>query len=216
MPTIKLSEYECERGLLPYVCMFCGRQAVTRVKQKFQWHPPWIFLLILVSVLVYIIVALLLTKKMVVRVPACNDHEGYWRRRGWRIGLSFLVVAGLGVAGIAYLTTQPPGAADAASGLICGGGGVLFFVWLVGAAIYSAGGIRPTEITDVTIRLAGVHDDFVHALREERALYRDDGDRRRGRYGDERDDYDDLDEDDPPPRPRREWDDDRRRRADEY
>lgn len=219
MATVKLSDYECERGFLPYVCMFCGRQAVTRVKQKFQWHHPWIFLLILVSVLVYIIVALVLTKKMVVRVPACDQHEGYWRRKGWRIGLSFVVIAGLAVAGIVYLTSLPPGPADELSGWICGGGVILFLIWLIAACVYSSVGIRPTEITDASIRLTGVHDDFVAALREERALYREEGGRRRNRYGDERDDYDELDEEDPPPRPRRtrdDWDeDDRRRRRDD-
>jgi hypothetical protein len=40
MPTVKLSDYECRKNLLPDVCMFCGEPAVTRKSKNFAWHPP--------------------------------------------------------------------------------------------------------------------------------------------------------------------------------
>lgn len=220
MANIKLSDYECDRGLLPEVCMFCGQPAVTRVRRTFAWHPSWVILLILINLIVMLVVALILTKKMAVRVPACDQHEGYWRRRTLILTLSGFVVAALCVGGIVYLSSLPPAAGDEFTGWICGGGIVLSLAWLVVAVVYSASGVRPTEITDRSIKLTGVHDDFVDALREERARYREGGGHRRGRYGDERDDYDDEADDEPIDRRRRprddrdddEFNDDRRRR----
>jgi polyribonucleotide nucleotidyltransferase len=55
--------------------------------------------------------------------------------------------------------------------------------------VYSARGVRPDEITDRNIRLAGVHEGFIDALEEDRASDLDYHER--DRYDDERDDYDD-------------------------
>jgi hypothetical protein len=222
MPTVKLSEYECRRGLLPGVCMFCGAPATTRVERRFSWHPSWVYLLILINLLVTLIVALILTKKMTVRVPVCDEHEGFWRRRMLILVLTFLLVAACCTAALVYLAYLPPAVNDELTPWLCGGGVILFFAWLIVAAIYSSAGVRPTEITESFISLSKVHEDFVDALRDERARDREEGDRRRNRYGDERDDYDDLPDDDPPPRSRRsrdhdyddydDYDDDRPRR----
>ena len=65
------------------------------------------------------------------------------------------------------MANQGPGN-DELTGWLCGGGVVMFFFWLVGAAIYQANGVRPAEITDRDIRLAGVHAEFVHALEDDR------------------------------------------------
>ena len=48
MATVKLTEYECRKNLLPKVCMFCGEPAVERKQKNFAWHPPWVCILILV------------------------------------------------------------------------------------------------------------------------------------------------------------------------
>lgn len=210
MATIKLSDYECRKDMLPKVCMFCGAPATTRVRRQFSWTPGWVWILILVNLIVLAVVAMLVTKKMPVRVPTCDEHEGHWRRKNTVIGLTFLAVAVLCVLGIVYATQQVGPGGDDVTGWVCAGCGVLFLAWLIMAAVMGTRGVRAVHITEDTIKLTGVNEDFVEALREERARYRDDAGRER--YGDERDDYDDeiIDE----PRPRRRVRDDRDDRDD--
>jgi hypothetical protein len=214
MARIKLSSYECSRNLLPGVCMFCGEAAAERKAKTFSWHPGWVWVLVLASPLIAFIVAVVLTKRMAVRVPVCAEHAGYWVRRNLILLGSFAVVGILCLGGIMYMSSQPPGPKDDLAGWICGGGIFLFLAWLIVAAVYSSKGVRPDEITDRYIRLTGVHEAFIDALEEDRS--RDREDRERSRYGDERDDYDDERDRDPPRR--RSYDDDyrpRRRRMDD-
>jgi hypothetical protein len=209
MPSITLSKYECSRSLLPDVCVVCGAPATTRKARNFSWHPGWVWVLILINLIVVLIVALILTKRMSVRLPVCDQHEGYWRRRTWFYTLPTLAILLLGIGALVYLWSQPPGVKDELTGWLCGGSLVLLVAWIVVAAIVQATGIRATEITDRTMTLAGLHEEFVGAVREDRARARDDERHRRSRYGDERDDYDDEYEDLPPGRrPRDDWDDD--------
>ncbi|HVK11589.1 MAG TPA: hypothetical protein VM597_22650 [Gemmataceae bacterium] len=189
MARVRLSSYECSRNLLPDVCMFGGEPASERKPKSFSWHPGWVWVLVLLSPLIAFIVAIILTKRMAVRVPVCAEHAGYWFRRNLILVGSFALVSALGVAGVAYVSNQPPGPKDDLAGWVCGGGVVLFFAWLIAAMVYSARGVRPDEITDRNIRLTGVHEGFIDALEEDRASDLDY--RERDRYDDERDDYDD-------------------------
>jgi hypothetical protein len=173
MATVKLSEYECERDLLPQVCAFCGEPAVTRVKRNFAWHPPWVWILILVNVLIAAVVAMILTKKMAVRVPVCDLHEGFWRRKGIVLSLTFAVIVVYVVGWVLFAIYQGPGQ-DELTGWLCAGGVVLLLVWLVIAAVWNSVGVRPSEITDRFIRLAGVHGEFIAALEDDRERDRED------------------------------------------
>jgi hypothetical protein len=210
MPSVKLSRYECSRDMLPDVCMFCGEPATVRKRKTFGWHPGWVWILILVNLIVLIVVAMILTKKMPMKVPLCERHAGYWTRRTLTLTFSFLAVAVLCIGAGVYMDAQPVGQRDDLGGILCGGGVVLFLGWLIFAAIYSSSGVRPTEITDKAIRLTGVNEAFIDALEEERS--RDRSERERSRYGDERDDYDDQSDREPPRRRSYEDDDYRPRR----
>ncbi len=214
MANVKLSAYECRKNLLPKVCMFCGEPAVTRKQRNFAWHPPWVWILILAGILVAAIVALILTKRMTVRVPVCERHEGFWRRRNLVVGLSFLGVAVLEIVAIAISANQPQGQNNDLGGFVCVGGAFLFLAWLVVVAIYSAQGIRPTEITDRSIRLTGVNREFIEALEDDRERDRDEEDDYRRKWNAKRKAEREAEEREPPRplRPSRD-DDDLERRA---
>lgn len=80
---------------LPARCAKCNKP-VSRppIKRTLYWHVPWIYLLILVSLLIYIIVALIIRKKAVVFVPVCDEHR---QQRYQFIAASWLMVlAGVG------------------------------------------------------------------------------------------------------------------------
>src|SRR5262249_62061482 len=83
-----------------------------------------------------------------------------------------------GTAAVISVNNEPPAQQDELAGWLCGGGFVLFFVWVIFAAIYSTRGVRPVEITVRFIRLAGVHEDFVAALEADRDRDADERDRR--------------------------------------
>ncbi len=214
-----LDRYECDRdGKLPPVCMVCGAEAEQYVKRTFQWYPPWVIVTILVALLVYVILALVLTKKMTVYVPLCSEHRNYFGRRTLRGGLVIVVgvlisVVCLGVW--AYMADQP--GAKEEPFIPCCAGMFFFFVALIAGSIVMQMGIKPTEITDDEIKLKGVSEEFVDAMKDDRRAKKaardkrraeqddeDDRPRRRRRDDDEEDDYEDR-------RPRR-----RSRDDDEY
>lgn len=85
-------------------------------------------------------------------------------------------------------------------GFACVASALAFLVWLIIALIIQAMMIKPTEITERTISLKCVHDDFAGAMRDMEDDY-ERGPRRR-RYDDD-DDYDDR-----PRRPQSRADDD--------
>jgi hypothetical protein len=78
---------------LPQVCVKCGEPATTKMPRTLYWHKPWVYILILVSVLVYIIVAMVTRKMSKVEVPLCAYHRSR-RTKGilsvWLLLLVFL------------------------------------------------------------------------------------------------------------------------------
>jgi hypothetical protein len=64
------------RHEMPDRCVRCNEPANgLRVKKTFYWHPSWIYLLIVISILVYAILALVLRKSIVTQVPLCERHK---------------------------------------------------------------------------------------------------------------------------------------------
>src|SRR4051794_11030028 len=166
MATVKLSKYECRRGLLPQVCMVCGAPADERKSKTFAWHTPLAYLGLLAGLVPFIIIALVLTKRMEVGVPLCAAHRGHWWKRTLFVLGSFFALAAVGIGVFAYQTNQGPGND---SSWLCLAWVGLLLVWLIAAAIIQSSAIRATEITDDTIKLTKVHPEFAAALREERA-----------------------------------------------
>ncbi len=61
-------------GQLPPYCITCGEPAEDYIHQRFTWHHPLLYLLIFWGFLPYVIVALIVRKKMEVEVPMCRHH----------------------------------------------------------------------------------------------------------------------------------------------
>jgi len=218
MPSVTLSKYECTRGVLPRICMWCGEPADEIKTKSFGWFHPLIYLTLFIGFLPFVIIALVLTKRMTVDAPFCHEHRGHWARRNLLVSGTLMMVLALGIGSIVYMSSQPVGQRDEITAFFCVAAAVLLFAWLVLSMYVSLTAIRVTEITDRTMTLAGVNEQFIAALEEDRDRDRADGRDRRRRYDDVRDDFDD--EFEPPDRrPRRrydDWDDDRpRRRRDE-
>jgi hypothetical protein len=173
MATVRLGRYEVKKRLLPPVCLKCGAEATAERRKNFSWSPPWIIILILFGLLPYAIVAIILTKRMTVTVPLCDQHKSHWSWRAWFIWGGFILFFILGIGAFVVLVNQENqrGRGQEMAGWLCAGTGIAGLIWLIAAAIVQSTGIRPTEITDNTITLTHVAPDFVTALKEERTRY---------------------------------------------
>ncbi|HKI30909.1 MAG TPA: hypothetical protein VKA46_03515 [Gemmataceae bacterium] len=198
MAKLRLGRYEVEEYALPRVCARCGAKAVASPQKTFSWHPPWVIVFIFLGLLIYVVLALVLTKRMTVPLPLCERHRNYWRNRAIFIYGGLIAVVLLGIGGVVAASILDEGGKNNAIGAVCFIVGGVFVLWLFPAAILSATGIRPNEITDRSITLVGLSEDFVDAVREER-----------------RGDEDEEDEDDRPRRrrSRRDEDEDERPRS---
>jgi|694.fasta_scaffold34003_2 hypothetical protein len=69
-------------GTLPDVCVVCNAPAHgATLRRKLYWHSPWWYLMLLVNVLLYIVVALIVRRQADVHVGLCAAHGR--RRRRW-------------------------------------------------------------------------------------------------------------------------------------
>jgi hypothetical protein len=125
-------------GVLPVnICIKCGAPANGKpLKKRLGWHTPWLYILIL-SPIIYVIVALIVRKQMLLAIPLCDEHAARRKRMillGW----------GLAVAGIASVIILANVSSDAA-----GIGVLLLFVLLFAGLIVGVIGakvITPTHI----------------------------------------------------------------------
>jgi hypothetical protein len=148
----------------PDVCMSCGEPASVKRVKTFRWNPGWVYLLIIVGLLPFLIVALIMSWQRRVCTPFCDRHAGYWRFRMTFVLGGLLAI----VAAIIAVVISAPEDWPAPSWLKATWAGVAIvaFLWLFSAAILQATSIRATEITYGRITLAGVHPAYVAAVRE--------------------------------------------------
>jgi|SRR4051812_41174101 hypothetical protein len=84
------NELVVSRGaVLPAYCVKCGQASDGTIKRNFSWHPAWVYVLA-VSPIIYIIVALIISKRMALEVPLCSTHRGQ-RKTRMMIGLGLLL-----------------------------------------------------------------------------------------------------------------------------
>ena len=163
MATTRLTDYEVNRKLLPELCMRCGEPATTHKSRKFSWYPTWISTLIVVGVfcnailIVALVLALTMAKRMRIEVPLCDAHKNHWFYRGLIILLGFVGL--LGILGFVIAFADKDFVGILVGALLVG-----FLAWLITVAICQSTAIRPTEITDRDITLKGVSDKFAEAV----------------------------------------------------
>jgi len=143
-----------KQASLPDRCIKCNAPTADRLKRKLQWHHPALYLLIVVSILVYAIVAMVLRKTAVVNFGLCAEHRE--SRKLSIIITVFLVVVAvlLAIAGVQWET----------AGLVFAG-----LAFVLAAAIYGTITIRvvaPTKIDEHYVWIKGVDADFLQEFPE--------------------------------------------------
>lgn len=92
-----------KEALLPDYCVKCNAPANgLRLKRTLSWHSPLLYLVIFFAVVIYIILAAVLSKRATVYLGLCQEH---FQRRGKQIAVGWtLLAAGIigTIAAIAY------------------------------------------------------------------------------------------------------------------
>ena len=66
-------------AVLPPYCVRCGRPATAPfLKKRFSWHPQWLYVFILFALLLYAILAGIMSKGMVLHLPLCSKHREHY------------------------------------------------------------------------------------------------------------------------------------------
>lgn len=155
-----------KQARLPNLCVKSGvvtdEEGITR---RLQWHPPWIAITIIGGLLVYVILALVMTKRATVTFPLSEDEK---RKRRSRLVTTWIVALGslaliIGCIG-GFATINRPSDEMVVS-LLCGiGAGIvgLLVALVVGQTIARI--LKPTKITDTHLWLKGVHENILSQL----------------------------------------------------
>ena len=92
---------------LPARCVVCNAPAQARLTRKLYWHPPAYYLLILISALVYVVVAVIVRNRAHFEIGLCDQHARR-RRNGILLGwLGSVVCFGALFATAASNTDSP-------------------------------------------------------------------------------------------------------------
>jgi hypothetical protein len=184
MADLRLGRYEIEHYDPPPVCIRCGAPSVVCKDHRFQWSPPWVYILLFLGVLPYAIAASATMKRMTVPVPLCERHKWHWGGRTAVVLLGLLAFILIMIAGIALGSENKLN-----PGVIFVPIVFLFFAWIISAVVLATTTIRPREITDKSITLSGVSPEYITALNEARRGEGDEDDapRRRRRRDDDED-----------------------------
>jgi RNA polymerase subunit RPABC4/transcription elongation factor Spt4 len=142
---------------LPASCVKCGGTPKEPwLNKNFYWHNPLLYILA-VSPLIYVIVSLILRKRVQLMVPICAHHNSTRLTNLW-----LAVVLLLGFIPLAIVTgTYLPGDSAPAIALLLG------FVMLVGGlvALWFSYVLRPTYIGDDCSKFKGAHPEFLARLK---------------------------------------------------
>ena len=144
---------------LPGRCIKSNAPATQRLKRSLYWHHPAIFLSILISLLIYIILALVLRKAAIVHIGLSDEWFARRRRAivvGWLTALSGIALSVVGIASIDRSEILP--------WLILVGIFMFFFGLIWG--LVRARMVSPARISDEYVWLKGVHPGFLADLPE--------------------------------------------------
>lgn len=142
---------------LPMCCVKCGAPAERTVRTRLMWHNPWLYLLAAFpGVLIYAIVASMVSARADVDVPLCRAH--FTRRRQALAAACLILVASVALPlvsmSIAASSDRDP------MGLACAvipvGGLVGLIVAVVGARL-----VVPTFIDGRVVKLRGAGEAFL-------------------------------------------------------
>jgi predicted RNA-binding Zn-ribbon protein involved in translation (DUF1610 family) len=143
---------------LPNVCVKTNLPADGWLRRKMYWHQPALYVLLVISPVIYAIVALIVRQKADIRVGLCAERLN--RRRWIMAGAWLVALAGVGlfVMGI-RLADAGPRPDDVAPFLMLGGVLVAVIAAIVGITLTRI--VRPERITKEYVWISGIHPEYL-------------------------------------------------------
>jgi len=144
---------------LPDICVKSNVPATRRLTRKLRWHHPALGLTVLAGVWIYLIVALIVTKRATISIPMSEEwFEIRWRRIlfAWGIGLASALLFVAGIAAVDQGNSPLPAFAILGSVIL-----------LIGALLYgqyATSMVSPKRMTNDYIWLKGLHPEFLDRL----------------------------------------------------
>ena len=140
-----------KQAVLPDRCIKCNSPADgDRLRRKLSWHHPGWFLLVLVSLWIYIIVALCIRHKATIDIGICEQHRAR-RRNGiiaaWLVALAGIVAIVIGASN------------NSLAGLIALGA-VLILASLIMGLVFS-NIVSPKKIDEYYVWLKNVNPEYL-------------------------------------------------------
>ena len=142
---------------LPAICVKTNQPATSWLRRKLSWHSPGYYLLILISLLIYIIVALIIRKTADIKIGLSRPIVV---RRRWAIAggwLGGLLGIGLFIAGVSQNPSGSPGLVILA--IIVGLGSII-------TGLFMSRMVVATKITNEYVWLKGIHPEYLNAFPE--------------------------------------------------
>lgn len=139
----------------PNRCIKCNAPSVEpKRRYRLSWHSPWIYLLILLAILIYAIVAAIVRKTATIHVGLCARHQ---KRVMWGriIGWGGLVLE----IALVWAATSTPYEIFGIAAFI------LVLPWLL-ASIWVNRLVLPERIDERFVRLKGCGPEFLRSLPE--------------------------------------------------
>jgi hypothetical protein len=143
-------------AMLPDRCVKCNAPANGyKLWRNLSWHSPVYFLLVLLSPLIYIVVALIVRKTATIAIGLCETHR---KKRRTMIAVAWLLfLASIASFFVAVQFDPPIGPSIVIAGI------VVMLTSLVMAAMISQI-VKPVNIDYRFVRLRGVGADFLDTL----------------------------------------------------
>jgi hypothetical protein len=145
-------------AVLPDRCLKCNSPAEgSQFKRTLSWHRPFWFLLVLISLLVYVLVYFLVRWKATITVGLCPHHR---RRRAKAIAIGWLtMLAGLGTIVAAASVSNNLTPIGVAVGVVVLSGGIIG--GMLGSRV-----LVPTRIDKHYVWLSHVSTDYLATFPE--------------------------------------------------
>ena len=143
-------------GELPERCVRCNEPATMEKRKTYSWHHPALYLLILPGILIYAVVATVVSKKAKISIGLCEAHRT--RRRNFGLAAFALLLVGIGAL-LAAVNAE-----DGAGFGLLGGVSLLAAVLV---AMYGTRVLYPSKIDRDEARLKGCGDAFLASLPSE-------------------------------------------------
>lgn len=149
---------------LPDICIKSNEPTSGfRLKRKFSWHNPWFALLILFNILLYALIAILISKRATVMIPLSEQWRRIRRRRILNTWL--MCLGGPLVAVIGFIVLDDGGVNRNQTNEAIGGAmallGILVFLFGILYGMFRTRLLTVAKIDDNYIHLRGAHPDFL-------------------------------------------------------